>query len=235
MRGPRTFEDRETIWVLGYPKSGNTWLCRLLGDVLDSPIAAGLRFPSNADEGFERPGPYVIRMRHHNLLKAPFPGDSRLVQIVRDPRDVLVSTKLYWQSKGWSEALARCENWAPNNEEWLERSPAVRYEDLLDNPLLWFQALLKDIGFLKGPVEIVPVIERQSWEARMKRVDEEGLPYGGPHQRRVLARGTAGNWKTDLNRNVGKAAHAHFWPMMQTLGYEDDPKWFEKLPEMVPV
>ncbi len=224
------FSDRETIWVLGYPKSGNTWLCRLLGDALDSPIDSGLRFPSNADEGYNRPGPYVIRMRHHNLLKAPFPGDNRLVQIVRDPRDVLVAAKNYWQSKGWDESLRRVENWQANNREWLERSPFVRYEDLLSATESWLAWLITQIGLQVGQTQMREAIERQSWEARVKRVDEPDLPYGGDHQRRVNGRGTAGNYKTDLNQSVGKAAHEHYWPLLQELDYEQDPKWFEKLP-----
>ncbi len=223
------FADRETIWVLGYPKSGNTWLCRLLGDLLDSPVESGLKFPSNADEGFDRKGPYVIRMRHHNLIHAPFPGRSRLIQIVRDGRDVLVASKTYWQNKGWSDPLRQAGNWQPTNREWIERSPAVKYEHLLTDPAFWLGEVLGRSGIEFDPEQLPAVIHRQSWEERMKRVDEDGLPYGGPHQRRVLARGNAGNWRTDLPRNVGKAAHDLFWPLLQELQYEDDPAWWEQL------
>lgn len=32
--------DPTVIWVVGYPKSGNTWLARLLGDALNSPVTS---------------------------------------------------------------------------------------------------------------------------------------------------------------------------------------------------
>lgn len=102
---------KQPIWTLGQPRSGNTWLCRLLGDALDSPIASGERFPSNADEGEERPGPFVIRMRHYKMVSTGFPNGQRLIHIIRDPRDMLVSVREYWKCPTWSEALIRLKDW----------------------------------------------------------------------------------------------------------------------------
>ena len=53
------------ITVAGYPRSGNVWLCRLLGDALDVPVV-GIAYgrDSLAAEGQERPNPGYVRQAH---------------------------------------------------------------------------------------------------------------------------------------------------------------------------
>ena len=219
---------REIIYTLGSPRSGNTWLCRLLGDALNSPIQSGLRFPSNADEGFDRPGCFVIRMRHHRLIHNGFPHGARLIQIVRDPRDVLVSVKEYWKCQ-WSDALVRVGRWQEHNREWLTRSPAVRFEDLLAEPLQYLDSLLIQIGLEQSPEIVDAAVGRQEWERRRKSITPD-LPYGPEHQLVVLGQGRTGRWRENLTREFGQTAHILFWPLMQELGYETDEHWWEELP-----
>lgn len=106
---------RETIYVAGYPKSGNTWLTRLLAEVLDSP-SGGCRPEDDknevATEGLDRKGKYVVRKGHFRLVgndEGPIvPREHRLawkqitneriVLIYRDPRDVIVSGAHYWRN-----------------------------------------------------------------------------------------------------------------------------------------
>ena len=77
------------IYVLGFPKSGNTWLARLLSEVTQSNILA--EDPVNtADNSSDRKGDFTIHKEHvardeQVLLK------EQVVYIIRDIRDVLVS------------------------------------------------------------------------------------------------------------------------------------------------
>lgn len=106
------------IFCIGYPKVGTTWLCRLLGDALNSPVGAAHRPDSHqaiATEGKDRPGDYYIA--HGHLVPISDPADKRLiipqpkkpmlinlanladekiVVIFRDPRDVVVSANHHW-------------------------------------------------------------------------------------------------------------------------------------------
>lgn len=103
---------RQTIYVLSYPKSGGTWLARLLGDALNSPV--GGIAPSEDDkavatEGQDRPGSYYIRHGHAVPVETGavlIPDrfgfaykhltNERIVILIRDPRDVAVSAACYW-------------------------------------------------------------------------------------------------------------------------------------------
>jgi len=107
-----------TIYVLAYPKSGTTWLCRLLGDALASPVG-GMMPKSDgkaiATEGQSRPGPHMIRQGHavpckgedrspngrvlvpdHNHIDVGLCEDEKVVLMMRDPRDVAVSGAHHW-------------------------------------------------------------------------------------------------------------------------------------------
>lgn len=102
--------ERQTIYILGYPKSGTTWLARLLGDALNSPVT-GYREGevSFAEEGQNRPGLYLIRQGHavsveHGDTLTPERHEfaykhltnERIVIMIRDPRDVAVSASFHW-------------------------------------------------------------------------------------------------------------------------------------------
>lgn len=105
------------IYIVGYPKSGNTWLARLIGDALDSPILDKNGATPLAAEGRERTGGHSIYQLHLEICQAqscahngfintpPYAvctrhraeGEPRFVHIVRDPRDVAISAWQYWE------------------------------------------------------------------------------------------------------------------------------------------
>ena len=77
------------IYVLGFPKSGNTWLARLLSEVTQSNILA--EDPVNtADNSLDRQGNFVIH-KEHVVRDEQVVLKEQVVYIIRDIRDVLVS------------------------------------------------------------------------------------------------------------------------------------------------
>ncbi len=90
------------ISIIGYPKSGTTWVTRLVSDALNSRSGSGyLRHESEiASEGQNRTGKYFVLKSHYskydhpsyiNPLKNNGEEGSLIIYIVRDFRDVLVS------------------------------------------------------------------------------------------------------------------------------------------------
>ncbi len=105
-----------TIYVAGYPKSGTTWITRLLGDVLNCKTGGSL--PSEdkneiATEVYGEDTHITIRKGHFVLLdtvarlpvtkphrlqwKALRPKNHKVVLMVRDPRDTAISGSFYWK------------------------------------------------------------------------------------------------------------------------------------------
>ena len=104
---------RTPIHVVGYPKSGTTWLTRLIGDALDSPTGSGyaLHDREPATEGWDRPGPYLVLKSHHSGYDLPdhlrpASGDrpAPVIYLVRDIRDVVVSA-FFQYHRGLDERL----------------------------------------------------------------------------------------------------------------------------------
>ena len=145
--------NRGTIYVAGYPKSGNTWLTRLLADVLNCP-AGGCRPEDDhhepATEGLDRLSDYVVRKGHFRLVGSDggkvVPTEHRLawrnitdekvVLIYRDPRDVILSGADYWRVS-WREQLDRVclgkesmrlhGSWAEYMREWMNSEPSFNF------------------------------------------------------------------------------------------------------------
>lgn len=103
------------IIVVGFPKSGNTWLSRLLGDALDLPITGIEKAIPLAADQQERHGDGVIRQLHlvpsDDVDEKRYPGfvsspwtinpkqhnGQHVIHIIRDPRDVAVAVNEYWE------------------------------------------------------------------------------------------------------------------------------------------
>jgi hypothetical protein len=195
---------RQIVYVLGYPKSGTTWLSRLLGDALSSPVGALNPTRNNltvATEGEGRPGKYYIRQGHatpsHKYPSPVIPNDyslayksltnERIIVMVRDPRDVAISVRHHWGMDSLMKAV-RCMiyaewpvphggGWVHWNQVWCERVDVVG---------CWtsYEALRKDtlteLGRILGsldirkPATLRSVIKRQSFNARKRWTQQHG-------------------------------------------------------------
>lgn len=85
------------VMVVEFPKSGGTWLARLIGTALEWPFLDDWGLP---------PGNNCV-MRGHAM---PRPGASDQVYMVRDPRDVFVSL-FHHRVKHWEENVRYRRAW----------------------------------------------------------------------------------------------------------------------------
>lgn len=89
------------IIIVGYPKSGNTWLTRLTADIVNCPVKGFLYsdYKEMATEGLNRPSNYEVyksHHQHHEITKED-KENSKLIYIIRDPRDVSISGQNYFK------------------------------------------------------------------------------------------------------------------------------------------
>ena len=249
--------DRQTIYVAGYPKTGTTWLAWLLADALDCPVGGSMPKEDGkelATEGQNRPGPYMVRKGHFVLMEGDFDQavptphrmaltaitDERTVWIVRDPRDVAISARHSWG--GWqtiSDLLGHMgkgtgpfRSFGSFNQfvtSWLDYSRAtmVRYEDLIEQPLIEVKRLLVNINLdILDDDKILGAIERQSFDRRKAEMNRRKRP--GANLGRILLRvGESGQWRYTFSSADCKQAAQLFNPLMVRLGYIENGDWWE--------
>ncbi len=88
------------ILIVGYPKSGNTWLCRLVAELVDCPYHGFLGQPNAPDigiEGDDRVSRYAVFKGHQPFTKAyKRARKASIIHMVRDVRDVVISGAPYF-------------------------------------------------------------------------------------------------------------------------------------------
>ena len=248
-------EPENNVIVVGYPKSGNTWCSRLLGDALNSPVTGIKDAKPLCEEGLDRPGKYVVRQLHLKpvAIKAggcegddPIPnaytfceqnwGGEKIIHIVRNPLDVCVSVKHYWDLSTVDDAFYAMANgthplvgvgaWADFVNRWHEAhvpTHLVRYEDMLEDAL---HELLKMLFFLDpdGTVDshhLSEVIERQSFDERVEHIKTSGQKYnyGQTVQLKNMRKGEAGDWRRHFTQDLTLKATTHWSLQMIRYAY----------------
>lgn len=195
---------RKPIYVVGYPRSGNTWLSRLLGDILNSPVEGYKNAKPIATEGQDRGGDYVVRQLHlkpveyeiedgltANEISIPMWDGDGIVTITRDPRDVAVSAMYYWNIpdidttvKAMGEGLhplIGVGSWSGFVESWLSIKTIgivaanVFYEDLYWNPESEIYRLLSSLRIRNvREADVVAALNRQEINVKRNQVKLDG-------------------------------------------------------------
>jgi hypothetical protein len=230
------------LLVCGYPRSGNVWLSRLLGDALGRSIIGKNGTLSLATERRESND---IVMQAHVYPKESTKfwngtgidlnrrGDRDIVCVVRDPRDVVVSASKFW---GWSleETMEKMVKgpgplelppWRTFIEAWFnQRIPIVRYEDLYDDAEGAIGGLLDKLK-LKPVNDLGDVVYRQSFHTRRMDIEQYGhlYPFGKEAQLQHLRKGSTGEWEEVLPVYLKRTALSVWRTPLKILGYYEEP------------
>jgi len=239
----------DDIFLVSFPKSGNTWTRFLL---------ANLRFPdqpatwANIDRLIPDPTGTTrrdfVRMPRPRIIKSHEcfdPRYPRVVYIVRDPRDVVVSQYHYHRKIRKIEDDSPIEkfvtrflagetcphgSWGQNIGTWLftsEGNPRfllLRYEDLVKDTA---RELAKVVAFLHlsaSPEQIAQAVERSSADNMRKleqaQTDQQGLTRGSRKDLSFVRAAGSGGWRSELPVPLVARIEAAWGPLMQHLGYD---------------
>lgn len=207
-RRPQSYSElpkpENIIVVVGYPRSGNTWVTRLIGDILDSPVGGYKNANPICTEGMERPGKYYVMQLH--ALPDVRDRDSeaivgartininglrgeKIIHVVRDPRDVAVSAMYYWDLPNIKTSVSAMANGAHPfggsgpwdkyvdswERVWLPQVMRIRYEKLYSDPLMCVvDYLLPFIGVSMSHDNVTKSIESQSFNAKKNQIQADG-------------------------------------------------------------
>jgi Sulfotransferase domain len=214
--GYRPIDQTETqdIFVIGFPKSGNTWMQHIMTGIQYrtdmSVIHNNLVRELIPDEHQVK---FYKRFSEHTCFKShslPASRYKKVIYIVRDGRDAVVS--FYYMSKGMGKNISLRDivlkldglpsSWNDHVQSWLENPYNadiiyIRYEDLKMNPV---ETLSKVCSFIETTIDSVllnRIIMNCSFEKM--RMKEESLFWGKSKDWRsgeyFLRRGEIGDFK----------------------------------------
>ncbi|WP_172620841.1 sulfotransferase [Rubrobacter xylanophilus] len=197
-------------FLLGGPKE--TWLPSVRRFILD---AAAAKFPRHAAVPSRR---VVVKEPHGSMgasiISEALP-ESRMILLVRDPRDVVASRLDAHRSGSWARKGVRPDG---REDEYVERDArvyvrdmghaeaayemhpgpktTVRYEDLRADPLGGMRALLSALSIPFREEDLAAVVERHAWE----NIPEEEKGPG-----KIRRKAKPGGWREDLTPEQAKA------------------------------
>ncbi len=240
----------DDVFLVSYPKSGNTWTRFLLANLLhpeQSVNFANLRrlIPDFDGGGTKRdfdrlPRPRIIKS--HGCFDPRYP---RVIYIVRDPRDVAVSQYHYHRKRRKIEDdlpierfLARFltgENW--DNASWGQnvltwvgirdgdpRFLLLRYEDMIADTSRELRKVTAFLGLDVTDEQIARAVERSS-AGKMRKMEQEqsdksGLTKGSRKDLAFVRTASAGGWRSELPSPLVARIETAGAPLMRHLGYE---------------
>lgn len=225
-----------TVWILEYPRSGGTWVARMLADALDCPVMSlsekhdRLGTDPIVDHA-DRRSQYVVRRAHWNKKTIPSSGEDRRLLVVRNPLDVAVSCFFHFTfNKASTRDLDYCVDqlcgiragphltfddsqgrlgWTFYNREWMDESvPYVRYKDFHGKAR---STLAKTLDSLFLPLDDGRIEKAVEWNSYQNTIT---------YKPRFVRKGQIGEYKEILSAENVDTIYRHCGGLMRHIGYE---------------
>lgn len=221
--GVQEVHRQNSSFILGPEKE--TWLKLIRSFFLD---AASERFPKAA-----RNEDILVVKEQNGSIGAPLLMDalpeSRMILLVRDPRDVAASAMEALKKEGWGVKGLRLENppafdaswWAGQYVQLVGNSKQayddhkgpktlVRYEDLRADALGTMRRAYSELDIKVDDEEFSRIVEKHSWE---------NIPEENKGQGKFYRKATPGGWKEDLSPEEAETVEEICEDLMHRFGY----------------
>jgi hypothetical protein len=239
----------DDVFILSYPKSGNTWTRFLIANLVYPETQADF---SNINR--LTPDPEALsnrelaRMPRPRIIKSHQyfdPRYKRVIYVVRDPRDVALSQFHFHRKRGLIEdgypperfvaqfvagETSPYGSWGENVAGWLatrQNRPGfllLRYEDMLEDA---GRELKKVASFLEIPPHeerIANAVRRSAADEMRKLEKSQAHLWSSTKNTRkdvpFVRSAEAGGWRVGLPRGAVAQLEASWGSLMTYLGYE---------------
>jgi hypothetical protein len=238
----------DDIFLVSYPKSGNTWTRFLI---------ASLVYPER-DPDFTNineliPDPEALSKRRLATLPRPriikthqyyHPSYKNIICIVRDPRDVAVSEyhfcrkrRVYDDGFPMAEHVKRFlagetsvyGSWGDNMASWLAtrmgtpRFLLLRYEDMIEDTARELRKVAEFMGIGASAERIAAAVARSAADNMRKLEKEQALAWSSTRETRqdipFVRAAKAGGWREELPESSAAMIEDAWGDVMLYLGY----------------
>jgi hypothetical protein len=250
--GPELEVYPDDTFLIAYSKSGNTWTRFLLANLLyPETQVTFLNIPELIPHFDVMPKRFFANMarpRVINCHEAFRPHYKRVIYVVRDPRDVVVSL-FHFQRKrriiedeypldrfvtrfvaGDALRPARLGSWGDNVASWLSMRQGhpgfllLRYEDVLVGTELALAKLASFLGIHATPERIANAVERSSAHnmRNLERIQGDRWHQSRNTRKDIpfVRSAQSGGWKSVLSQSAVAEIETAWGPLMEQLGYE---------------
>lgn len=228
--------DPQDVFVLGYPKSGHTWVQNLLAcvrfgcDGRETPDAVVQHLiPDVQFLQYYVPFASPMFFKSHHL---PRPDYRKVIYLLRDGRDVMASYRYFLGSVnaveiGSYRELRRLSDvaWHEHVEAWLKNPYeaemlVVRYEDLLRDGARELRRMCRFAGVDASDERIHAAVESCSFEnLRHKEAAYGLLTKRWPRGKHFFRRGVVGSYRDELDERFLQDFLAEAEPTLRRLRY----------------
>jgi estrone sulfotransferase len=242
----------DDVVIVAFPRSGTNWTSFLVANALADrdgeppklidlrrlvPELNGMYFDGKSWDGRDQRGfrkqPGVRFFRCH----APYdPGFPKVVYIVRDPRDVLVSyfhlQRLTGRDRGASieEIVTASDHWPCSWDAhvrgWAlgdhDNVLVVSYEELHEDAASVLQRILGFADVERPRAAIEAAVRAASFEQMRRHEETTGVPLKDKRmdkEERMIRRGRLGSWRDELDDETVRAIESAYGETMMALGY----------------
>ncbi len=241
------------VFIVSYPKSGTTWVRFLLASILyEKSLPEVPEIPLNINdtqkyapdinyEYFEArmkslraykhlPDPRIFSV--HAYYDPQFP---KVIYLVRDPQDVMVSYYYYHRrihadfnmsiDKFIINNKMRPGDWGVHVAGWLAHAESdrllwVRYEDLKSDSHYWFRKIVDFCGLDVSEEELIRALENSSFENMRRQEDSFGYSKAkGDLSIPFMRQGKVGSGRDELNQELVEIIQKRYSELMSRLGY----------------
>jgi hypothetical protein len=242
------------VFIVSWPKSGTTWLAFLVANLLKGSRPGQLnlrnstRYVPDLNRGYLKkrgftdgflndlplfPDPRIFKVH------APYDkGLPKVVYLLRDPRDAIVSTWHYLRLQDATFSLSLKDfirkdgywpcSWDLHVGGWLldHDHPdllLVKYEEIHQDTYTVLRRVLDFSGIRYDGSDIAKAVETSRFDD-MQRLEEKfgSVESGGVAGERFIRKGKIGGWRQELDRESLLIIEKKYIDVMESVGYKPE-------------
>jgi len=247
-RGLTVYPD--DTFLVSFPRSGNTWTRFLVCNLIDSDHPVNFRhLESRIPEIYDVTDRALRKFPRPRIIKSHESFDPRykkVIYILRDPRDVVLSYYEFQLKRRVitddctleeflprfmeSEFEPKTGSWRDHVLSWMATRSGqknfllLKYEDMLANTQEESTKIALFLGIDSSPERIARAVALSSAE-RMRTLEKEQSGQWKEtrktrHDKPFVRRATSGDWKSTLPQSCVEKVEAAWGDIMRAVGYE---------------